>query len=57
MRIVLEPGDNIIVVHALNEGSVPPNTAEGYVKTGLFKRKKLVISTSLRRNEAVIVRY
>ncbi len=57
VRIVLEPGDNIIVVHALNEGSVPPNTAECYVRTGLFKRKKLVISTSLRRNEAIFVEY
>ncbi len=57
VRIVLEPGDNIIVVHALNEGTVPPNTAECYVRTGLFKRKKLVISTSLRRNEAIVVQY
>jgi hypothetical protein len=57
VRIVLEPGDNIIVVHALNEGTVPPNTAECYVRTGLFKRKKLVISTSLKRNEAIVVRY
>ena len=57
VRIVLDPGDNIIVVHALNEGTVPPNTAECYVRTGLFKRKKLVISTSLKRNEAIVVQY
>lgn len=55
--IVLEPGENIIAVHAHNEGSVPPNTAACSVKTGLFRKETLVFSTNLKRNESIVINW
>lgn len=57
IKIVLSQGDNEIVFHADNEGSIPPNTAAMKIKTGLFTRHRIVISTNLRRNESIIIRH
>lgn len=57
VRVVLEPGENVIVVHAHNEGRIPPNTAGFSVRTSLFRKEALVFSTNLRRNEALVVRH
>lgn len=57
VRVVLEPGENLIVVHAQNEGRIPPNTAAFSVRTSLFKRESLIFSTNMKRNESVVIRY
>jgi hypothetical protein len=57
IRVVLEPGQNVIAVHAHNEGRVPPNTAACSIRTGWFKKENLVFSTGLNRNESVVVYY
>lgn len=57
VKIVLNQGDNEIVFHAHNEGEIPPNTAAMKIKTGLFTRHRIVISTTMRRNESIIIRH
>ncbi len=57
VKVVLEPGENVIVVHAHNEGRIPPNTAAFSIRTGLFSREQLVFSTNMKRNESIIVTY
>lgn len=57
VKVVLDLGENVITVHAHNEGSVPPNTAAFSVKTGWFKKETLVFSTNIRRNESIVVTY
>lgn len=57
VKVVLDPGENVIVVHAHNEGTVPPNTAAFSMKTGWFKKETMVFSTNMRRNESITVTY
>jgi hypothetical protein len=57
VKVVLESGDNELVFHAHNEGDIPPNTAAMSIKSGLFTKYKIVLSTSMRRNESLVVRY
>lgn len=57
VKVVLDPGENVIVVHAHNEGSVPPNTAAFSLRTGWFKKETMVFSTNMRRNDAILVTY
>ena len=57
VKVVLNPGDNEVVFHAHNEGEIPPNTAAMKIKTGLFARHRMVISTNMRRNESIIIRH
>lgn len=57
VKVVLEPGENVIVVHAHNEGRIPPNTAAFSIRTGWFKKEQLVFSTNMKRNESIVVRY
>lgn len=57
VKVVLDPGDNVITVHAHNEGSVPPNTAAFSLRTGWFKKETMVFSTNMRRNESIVVTF
>ena len=57
VKIVLESGENEIVFHAHNEGELPPNTAAMVIKTGLFAKHKIVLSTSMRFNESIVVQH
>lgn len=52
--LILEPGQNSLVIHAHNEGRVPPNTAASTLRSG-FLREKLVFSSGLSRNEEVVI--
>jgi hypothetical protein len=54
--VILEPGENVIAVHAHNEGRVAPNTSACSIRAG-FLRRSLVFSTGMNRNEALIVNY
>lgn len=57
VKIVLDSGENEIVFHAHNEGTIPPNTAAMAIKTGLFTKHRIVLSTTMRRNESVVIRH
>jgi hypothetical protein len=57
VKVVLEAGDNELVFHAHNEGDIPPNTAAIAVKTGLLAKQKIILSTSMKRNESIVIRH
>lgn len=57
VKVMLEPGENVIVVHAHNEGRIPPNTAAFSIRNGWLKKEQLVFSTNMKRNESVVVTY
>ena len=57
VKIVLDSGENEIVFHAHNEGELPPNTAAMVIKTGLFAKHKIVLSTSMRLNESIVIKH
>ena len=54
LHIPLKVGTNTIKVFAHNEGRVAPNTASAILIMGL-SRKKIPISTSLRKNQSFII--
>ncbi|MGB1031729.1 MAG: hypothetical protein ACPGWM_03895 [Flavobacteriales bacterium] len=52
--VYLEKGTNELLLFAENEGTVSPNTASLQLISGL-RRKKLTTSTSLKRNEVIVL--
>lgn len=56
IKIELNPGENTITLVAVNEGSVPPNTAECKVRSGT-KSWKINTSSGLRYNEVIRINY
>jgi hypothetical protein len=56
LELTLKPGENILLVEALNEGSISPNTAAFMLRNG---RKKYPVNTitSKRQNERIILNY
>jgi hypothetical protein len=57
VKIVLQKGENEIIIHAHNEGSIPPNTARVIIKSGLFSKHRLDFSTTRDKNAALIIKY
>ena len=56
LELSLKPGENTLLVEALNEGSISPNTAAFMLRNG---RKKYPVNTitSKRQNERIILNY
>ncbi len=56
IELTLKPGENTLLVEALNEGSISPNTAAFMLRNG---RKKYPVNTitSKRQNERIILNY
>lgn len=56
IELTLKPGENTLLVEALNEGSISPNTAAFLLRNG---RKKYSVSTitSKRQNELILLNY
>lgn len=56
IELTLKPGENTLLVEALNEGSISPNTAAFMLRNG---RKKYPLNTitSKRQNERIILNY
>ena len=52
IKLALDNGSNTLMVYALNEGSISPNTAECILRSG-FKKHKLILTSSFKRNEAI----
>jgi len=55
--IELEPGKNIIVLHALNLGSIPPNTAALSINDGSKRAKLITLVSTLKKSGALEVFY
>jgi hypothetical protein len=55
--IDLEPGKNIIVMHALNLGSIPPNTAALSINDGSKRAKLITLVSTLKKSGALEVFY
>ncbi len=53
----LDPGKNIIVMHALNLGLIPPNTAAISINDGSKRAKLLTLVSTLKKSGAVEVFY
>jgi hypothetical protein len=56
IELTLKPGENTLLVEALNEGSISPNTAAFMLRSG---RKKFSVNTvtSKRQNELILLNY
>lgn len=56
IELTLKPGENTLLVEALNEGSISPNTAAFILRNG---RRKYPVNTitSKRQNELIILNY
>ncbi|MBL7912701.1 MAG: carbohydrate binding domain-containing protein [Bacteroidia bacterium] len=53
----LDPGKNIIVMHALNLGTIPPNTAALSINDGSKRAKLLTLVSTLKKSGALEVFY
>jgi hypothetical protein len=53
----LDPGKNIIVMHALNLGLIPPNTAALSINDGSKRAKLLTLVSTLKKSGALEVFY
>lgn len=56
ITLFLEPGRNVIIMHALNLGSVPPNTAILSVNDGL-KAKLVTVVSDMKKSGVIEVNY
>lgn len=53
----LDPGKNIIVMHAINLGTIPPNTAALSINDGSKRAKLLTLVSDLKKSGALEVFY
>lgn len=56
LEVNLQKGDNILVLHALNLGDIPPNTAMLLVDDG-HKQQKLNLASDLNSSGTLIIQY
>ena len=56
LQVMLEPGENLIVMKALNLGSIPPNTATLILDDGVTKRE-ITLKSSLQKSGAIRINY
>lgn len=56
IQVMLEPGENKIVMKALNLGSIPPNTATIIIDDGVLKRE-MTLKSSLQKSAAISIEY
>ena len=56
LQVKLKPGENKIVMKALNLGSIPPNTATIIIDDGVVKRE-MTLKSSLQKSAAISIEY
>ncbi len=57
VTLKLEPGSNILVMHALNLGRIPPNTAALSINDGSSKKKNITLVSDLHKSGALEIIY
>lgn len=56
IKIKLQKGENQLILLAHNEGSNPPNSCAVIIRSGL-RKQKLILNSTLKSNEGLIIRY
>jgi hypothetical protein len=57
LELTLKPGKNVFILHALNLGKFPPNTASMIVKDGKGKDQQLILESTLEESGTIIINY
>lgn len=56
IKVLLQPGENNLIMIAHNEGDIPPNTAEVVIQAGR-RKYKVILNSSMKHNEGLKLIY
>ncbi|APD07623.1 hypothetical protein UJ101_02120 [Flavobacteriaceae bacterium UJ101] len=56
LSITLDKGKNVIVMHAVNLGEIPPNSAAMNISTG-EKKYSMVLTSDTKKSESIVIYY
>lgn len=56
LSITLDKGKNVIVMHAVNLGEIPPNSAAMNIRTG-EKKYSMILTSDTKKSESIVIYY